>query len=145
MDLKTPQSLKVEHEELHAQLSRATKADGATGDAALAVAKALRPHFLKEEEYALPPLALLPALAGGQVGPDARDAVDMAERLKADLDHMLLEHNEIVGALQVLTKAAKQEGKDGFVHFALISWPCTLKLRKKCYILPPSWWASTSS
>ena len=144
MDLKTPQSLKVEHEELHAQLSRATKAGGATGDAALAVAKALRPHFLKEE-YALPPLALLPALAGGQVGPDARDAVDMAERLKADLDHMLLEHKEIVGALQVLIKAAKQEGAKTNLCTLQRSWPCTLKLRKKCYILPPSWWASTSS
>ncbi len=118
MDLKTPPSLKVEHEELHAQLARATKAGGATGEAAKAVAKALQPHFLKEEEYALPPLGLLPILVGGEISPDMKDAVTMTERLKANLGQMLLEHKEIVGALQVLIKAAKEEGKDEFVHFA---------------------------
>ena len=63
MELKTPQSLKIEHEELHDQLSRATKAGGATSEAAKAVARELQPHFLKEEEYALPQLGLLPILA----------------------------------------------------------------------------------
>jgi len=118
MDLKTPSSLKAEHEELHAQLARAANAGGATEDAAKAVAKALHPHFLKEEEYALPPLALLPILVGGKVSPDMKDAVTMTGCLKADLGHMLLEHKEIVGALQVLIKAAQEEGKDEFVHFA---------------------------
>ena len=56
MILKTPQSLKAEHDELHAQLAQAKDAGGATGEAAAKVAKALHPHFLKEEEYALPPL-----------------------------------------------------------------------------------------
>ena len=52
MIFKTPKSLKTEHEELHAELSRAEKAGGATGEAAKAVAASLHPHFLKEEEYA---------------------------------------------------------------------------------------------
>jgi len=63
MMLKTPLSLKAEHDELHAQLGQAIEAGGATGEAAAKVAKALHLHFLKEEEYALPPLGLLPALA----------------------------------------------------------------------------------
>jgi hypothetical protein len=45
MELKTPQSLKVEHEVLHAQLAKATKAGGATSEAAKTVAKVLHPHF----------------------------------------------------------------------------------------------------
>lgn len=118
MELKTPQSLKLEHEELHAQLARATKAGGATGEAAKTVAKALHPHFLKEEEYALPPLGLLPILAEGKSLPEIDVAVEMTDRLKADLNHMLLEHKEIVAALKALTEAAKLEGKDEFVHFA---------------------------
>lgn len=118
MELKTPQSLKLEHEELHAQLARATKASGATGEAAKTVAKALHPHFLKEEEYALPPLGLLPILAEGKSLPEIDVAVEMTDRLKADLNHMLLEHKEIVAALKALTEAAKLEGKDEFVHFA---------------------------
>ena len=45
MDFKTPQSLRVEHEELHVELAKATKAGGATSEAAQVVAKVLHPHF----------------------------------------------------------------------------------------------------
>jgi len=118
MDLKPPQSLRVEHEELHSELAKATKAGGATGEAARNVAKVLHPHFLKEEEYALPPLGLLPVLAGGKISRDMKAVVNMTDRLKADLDHMVLEHKEIVEALKALTEAARNEDKDEFVHFA---------------------------
>ena len=118
MELKTPKSLKIEHEELHARLAKATKAGGATGEAAKTVAKTLHPHFLKEEEYALPPLGLLPILAEGKSRTEMDAAVEMTDRLKADLNHMLLEHKEIVAALKTLTEAAKLEGKDEFIHFA---------------------------
>jgi hemerythrin superfamily protein len=43
--------------------------------------------------------------------------IEMTNRLKADLNHMLLEHKEIVKALKDLTEAAKNEGKDEFMHF----------------------------
>jgi len=118
MMLKTPLSLKAEHDELHAQLGRAIEAGGATGEAAAKVAKALHPHFLKEEEYALPPLGLLPALAEGRVLPEMEAAVAMAYRLKADLGQMLLEHREILAALKVLVEAANSEGNEGASHFA---------------------------
>ena len=45
MDLKIPASLKVEHEELHAELSALTRAPGKTGEAARNVATALHAHF----------------------------------------------------------------------------------------------------
>ncbi len=118
MELKTPQSLKVEHEELHAQLAKATKAGGATSEAAKTVAKVLHPHFLKEEEYALPPLGLLPILAEGKTLPNIEAAVEMTARLKADLSHMLLEHKQIIIALNLLTDAANLEGKEEVAHFA---------------------------
>ena len=118
MELKTPQSLKVEHEELHAKLAKATKAGGATSEAAKTVAKVLHPHFLKEEEYALPPLGLLPILAKGEILPEMKAAVAMTDRLNADLSHMLLEHKQIVIALKVLTEAANVEGKEEVAHFA---------------------------
>jgi hypothetical protein len=41
MKLSIPKPLKLEHEELHAELVTATKAGGRTGEAATAVAKAL--------------------------------------------------------------------------------------------------------
>ena len=118
MILKTPQSLKAEHDQLHAQLAQAIGSGGATGEAAARVAKALHPHFLKEEEYALPPLGLLPALAEGRVLSEMEAAVVMIHRLKADLGHMLLEHKEIVAALEALKDAADSEGKAAAAGFA---------------------------
>jgi len=67
MKPKIPQPLKLEHEELHAELIQATKAGGKTGEAAKAVAKVLHHHFVKEEEFALPPIGLLSLLARGKV------------------------------------------------------------------------------
>lgn len=118
MMLKTPQSLKAEHDELHAQLAQARDSGGATGEAAAEVAKVLHPHFLKEEEYALPPLGLLPALAEGGVLPEMEAAVAMCLRLRADLGHMFLEHKEIVAALEALKEAAGSEGKAAAASFA---------------------------
>lgn len=118
MNLKTPKSISAEHEELHAELEKAIKSGGATGDAARGVNCVLEPHFRKEEEYALPPLGLLPNLASGAVSPDMTAAAQMAGRLRSSLGQMLQEHKEISVALDALIDAAKQEGKDEAVSFA---------------------------
>ncbi len=85
MEFKIPQPLKLEHEELHAELVKATKAGGKIGEAAKAVAKILHPHFVREEEYALPPLGLLPLLVDGKVTPEMGNVLMMTDRLKAEL------------------------------------------------------------
>lgn len=85
MDLKIPQALKVEHEELHSELAQATRAGGKIGEAAKAVAQLLHPHFVKEEEYALPPLGLLSVIAEGQVPSDTERILQMTGRLKSEL------------------------------------------------------------
>ena len=118
MKLQIPPSLKAEHEELHGDLARATKAGGRTGEAAKAVAKLMHPHFIKEEEYALPPLGLLGALSKGQIESIMGEAIKMTDRLEAELPHMLAEHKDIVTALHGLVEAAKAENKPEYVHFA---------------------------
>ncbi|MFB3765626.1 MAG: hemerythrin domain-containing protein [Methanotrichaceae archaeon] len=118
MGLKVPSSLKAEHKELHSELAKAIESGGDTGKAAEAVAEALHSHFLKEEEYALPELGILPALAEGKVSEDMRPAIDMANRLKADLGKMLQEHKAIVTALKHLSEAAKRENKPKAIHFS---------------------------
>ncbi len=118
MKLIVPMSLKLEHDELHSELDRAAVEPGRVGQAAKAVAAALDPHFLKEEGYALPPLGLLSALAEGSVPGDAGPAIEMAGRLKRDLEQMLEEHRTIVARLKGLTDAAKMDGKPEYVHFA---------------------------
>ncbi|HEX5081505.1 MAG TPA: hemerythrin domain-containing protein [Blastocatellia bacterium] len=115
---RIPQSLKLEHEELHAELAKAIKAGGGTGSAAEIVAKLLHPHFVKEEEYALPPLGLLPMLAEGKVTPEMEGVLEMTGKLKAELPRMLEEHHNIVEALKKLSTAAEKEKKTEYVGFA---------------------------
>jgi len=118
MDFEIPKSIKLEHEELHEDLEEATMESGSVGDAAKAVQEVLHPHFLKEEEFALPPLGLLPKLSNGQITPEMKGAIAMADRLRAELNQMLKEHREIVARLKILTAAALKENKLEYVQFA---------------------------
>lgn len=118
MQFKIPQPMKLEHDELHAELVKATKEPGKLGDAAKAVAKVLHEHFVKEEEYALSPLGLLPLLAQGKVTSDMKDVLTMTDKLKAELPQMLAEHKAIVAALDNLAEAAKEEKKMEYARFA---------------------------
>jgi iron-sulfur cluster repair protein YtfE (RIC family) len=118
MKVKIPEPLKLEHQELHAELVRATKAGGKTEEAAKSVAKVLHNHFVKEEEFALPPLGLLPLLAQGKVDHKMRNILGMTDRLKAELPDMLREHKAVVTALKKLMTAAKKEKKPEHAHFA---------------------------
>jgi hypothetical protein len=118
MEFKIPQSLKTDHEELHSALAKATTAGGHVGEAAKEVARLLHPHFVKEEEYAMPALGLLPLLAEGKVTSDMTKTLTMTDKLKADLPEMLKEHKAIVGALKRLIVAAKAENKLEHAHFA---------------------------
>lgn len=118
MKLEIPRPLKVEHEELHEILRKATKEPGELGDAAKAVAKLMHPHFVKEEEYALPPLGLLRDLAQGKVISDMKEVLGLTDRLKADLSQMLEEHKSIIAALEKLSVAAKKANKMEYAEFA---------------------------
>lgn len=114
---KIPAALKAEHQELHDELSAASKASGRTGEAATRVAALLQPHFESEEEYALPPLGLLPALAADRLSPEMREVIPMSDELKANLSHMLDEHKAIVVALHDLGRAATAEHHPEVVQF----------------------------
>jgi hypothetical protein len=118
MEFVIPEPLKYEHEALHEQLRKATREPGAVGEAAKVLAKLMHPHFVKEDEYALPPLGLLPLLAKGIVTADMDAAVKLTDRLKQDLGEMLAEHKTIVAALQSLADAAKRENKPEYAAFA---------------------------
>jgi len=118
MKFKIPKPLKEEHEELHSELVKAIQTGGKIGNAAKAVAKILHPHFVKEEEYALPPLGLLSLLAKGKITSAMGNILSMTDRLKAELPEMLQEHKAIVTALKKLSDAAKKEKKIEYAHFA---------------------------
>src|SRR5512139_514671 len=118
MKFEIPKSMKTEHDELHADLVKATNAGGKTGEAAKAVAKVLHNHFIKEEEYALPPLGLLVALSEGKFETGMAEVLKMTDKLEAELPTMLSEHKDIVARLKELIEAAKIENKPDVVYFA---------------------------
>jgi hypothetical protein len=118
MKFEIPGSLKAEHDELHAELVAATRAGGKVSEAAHAVAKALHPHFMKEEEYALPPLGLLAMIADDEFPTDISAVVAMTDKLKKELGQMLHEHKAIVIELHKLMNAAQIEKKPEYLQFA---------------------------
>jgi hypothetical protein len=117
LGLNTPNPMKVEHEKLHGELEKATKEKGPLGEAAKAVAKVLHPLFVKEEDYALPPLGLLNVLAEGRVSAKMNDALAMTMKWEANLDQMLKEHKQIISALEGLAVEAKSENKLEYFRF----------------------------
>jgi hypothetical protein len=118
MKYSIPQPLQQEHEELHAELRNATQAGGAVGEAARALATLMHPHFVKEDEFALPPLALLQALAQGEVTTGMTEVLTLTDRLAAELPAMLAEHKSIVAALERLVAEAKRAERSDIVRFA---------------------------
>ena len=116
--LSIPRSIQAEHEHIHHALVEATKIAGPVGAAARELADVLHPHFVREEEFALPPLGLLERLAREGATEEMAEALPMTQRLKTELPQMLAEHKQIVGALEELRKAARAAGRPEVEHFA---------------------------
>src|SRR5687767_1047052 len=104
-----PASIRAEHEEIHGALERATQEPGRVGEAARSLAKVLHPHFVREEQIALPPLGLLAPLARGEFSREMLEVLPMTDSLRAELPAMLKEHTVIRTATARLEKVAREE------------------------------------
>jgi hypothetical protein len=113
-----PESMRAEHAEIHDELVRATRLPGGIGDAARALATVLHPHFVREEEIALPPLGLLAPLARGELTAEMRDVLPMTDALRAELPHMLEEHEAIRAATARLAEVARVERDEHVAELA---------------------------
>lgn len=118
MELKGPEPLKREHERLHEELRRAIDSGGAAGREARRVAEIMHPHFVREEEIAVPPLGLLPHLAEGKFSQEMASVFALTDALKEELPKMKGEHQAIVDTLGRLEQAAREEGKPEVAEFA---------------------------
>ena len=116
--MKAPPSLRREHEELHADLGRAGQMPGLLGQTAREVARIMHPHFLREDEYAMPPLSLLPRLSRGQVTPDMAEVLPLVARLKEEMPLMIEEHRAIMGAVRAFALAAENDGDEKCIRLA---------------------------
>jgi hypothetical protein len=104
-----PESMRAEHGKIHAALERATHAPGRVGEAARALEKVLHPHFVREEQIALPPLGLLAALARGDFTPAMLAVLPITDSLRAEVPRMLHEHESIRAATATLGEVARAE------------------------------------
>ena len=113
-----PQSLQTEHHAIHAALEEAQRLPGATGEAARHLARVLHPHFVREEEIALPPLGLLAPLAAGVTPSNVAETLAMTDALKKELPQMLAEHTRIRAAVDGLRAAARAAGATRYEQLA---------------------------
>lgn len=116
--MKAPPSLRREHEELHADLARAGTMPGLLGQTAREVARIMHPHFLREDEYAIPPLSLLPRLARGEITPEMAEVLPLVARLKEEMPLMIEEHRAILGAVRAFALAAEGDGDEKCIRLA---------------------------
>jgi hypothetical protein len=121
-----PQPVAAGHDAVYAAMEAATRAGGEVGEAAKAAMEALRPHFEKEEDYALPQLGALTRLVGAPLAPEAealtaaeREAlIERTERPRQELPQMLEEHKVIADRLETLRQAAEAAGRPEYARLA---------------------------
>jgi hypothetical protein len=118
MDTRVSDQVRTEHEALRATLKRAMREPGKTGQAARELAGIADGHFLREEKFVAPLLALLPKLARGEAGSDAASAPKLAQHLRRELPQMLDEHRLLNEMLREFTAVAEAEGHEDYVSFA---------------------------
>ena len=113
-----PASIRQEHAELHAALERAMKREDAVGPSARALAAVLHPHFVREEQVALPPLSALAPLVNRERIQAAETLIAMSDTLERELPRMLDEHRAIAAATERLRAAAAALDAKEWVQFA---------------------------
>ena len=113
-----PQSLQTEHKAIHDALAEATREPGPVGAAARELAAVLHPHFMRENEIALPPLGLLAALTAGEKPAGMEEALAMSDALRKELPRMLQEHTQIRAATEKLRVVAQKEKASAYEQFA---------------------------
>jgi hypothetical protein len=118
MDFTIPEPLTLEHQSLHQDLRTALEAGGAVAEAARAVVAVLHPHFVREEQIAMPPLALLGPLSRGEFSAAMLEVLPMTDALRAELPRMLEEHAAIKAALLRMKAAAEAAGRPDVAAFA---------------------------
>lgn len=109
MKPKIPQSLQHGHENLLIEIKELIKSGGKIGEKAKVLNDAMKPHFDKEENFALPPLGLLIALSEGSWEIDKTEAIKMADTLKEKFNEMAQDHKDILKMLDELKVIAEEE------------------------------------
>ncbi len=107
---EVPSTILKEHTDLLSQMQAFTSFKDSTGQVARRLYEVMQHHFGEEEDFVLPPLAVLPLLASGQVPERHEEILLLTEKLKTQLSHMNAEHQMIKVHVGELNQAAANEG-----------------------------------
>ena len=113
-----PQSLILEHQETMERLTELSARQGKVGEVARQALDLFKRHTQREQDYILPPLALLPDLADGHVTPDMQWALDMADRVRSDREVIFQEHSAVTDVLNALLVAGQAAHDREAIEFA---------------------------
>lgn len=116
--LHVPNALRGSHDELRAELVRATMEEGPIAKAADWLAQLCLPHFEREEKYVFPVLGLLPDLTQGIVRPEMEVALALISDFSSRQDALNAQHQLILSAVEALMQAAKREKNREFADLA---------------------------
>ena len=105
-----PQSIQMDHADTLAQLTELAKRPAPVGPIAEKALEMVKRHIQRENEYILPPLTLLAALAEGKVTNEMRWAIEMADKVKANREDIFIEHSRITDIMSALLSAAETAG-----------------------------------
>ena len=116
--LHVPASLLADHDGLSRALGKLAEATGPLAEVAAEVDERLRVHAVREEALALPLLAVLPALAAGEIPDDPTHLVALARELRRELPRFLDEHIAIVGVVERLLEMGQEVDRPDAVELA---------------------------
>ncbi len=114
----TSAALRLGHDEIRAELVRATMESGPIGEAAMCVAKLCLPHFEAEEQSVFPVFDLLEDLAIGEVRPEMARILPLISAFSSRHGAMANEHRLIISAVARLLQAAHRERNGEYAEFA---------------------------
>jgi hypothetical protein len=115
---KIPGPVKEEYEALYWKLNEAARIRGEVGHAAMAAFRHVQSHYLKDQEFALPPLKLLPTVAANNVNGEIDNIETMCSRLKRNQPQLIAENNQIIEELSLLADVAAREQKPEYHDLA---------------------------
>jgi hypothetical protein len=113
-----PDALLRQHDSLLNQLGRFSTGNDSTARAARKLHELLTHHFQEEEDYALPALGLLPALANGEIPQESKAIIGLIETFRSNNQHMSFEHQMVKAYLDELRTIAANEGHPGIEEFS---------------------------
>ena len=114
----TPQALKLSHDDMRAELLRATSLPGRIGEAAERVAQLCLPHFELEEATVFPAFGILRELASGGFEPEMAMVLPLISEFEA-AQRDLSEHHEVIeSAVWTMLVAAHKEDNREISEFA---------------------------